>query len=457
MNILFVIDNPAVCRSFEKTFRQLCALNHQVTVLCGQYDKPQTVDRALKACQDELSNFAALPMRRRQKWLRLSNVREMVDYANYLRPLHPTPWESHRWRRQIMFKPVSKALKYSKLANKIFAQQTFLRLLKWLARRIPPDPAILSWLEAHSPDVVVASPYIVPRTGEIDYIQAASVLQIPTVAIVLSLDNLTTKGTFHIIPDAVLVWNEALAEEATAFHDVPEDRISITGAPVFDFWFEMRPSLDFNSFAQKVGIDGRQPYILYLCSSKYISGDETDFIQAFAAALRGNPLTAHINVMVRPHPLNATIWEGFADQNIVIWPQNPVWVDTVQAKQDYYHSIFFSVAVVGVNTSAFLEAAISDKPCVTIRMAQYGFKQSEQGHFRHLLNAGFLEVASGFPEAASVIAEIVVGNDMKKEHRHHFVRDFIRPCGLDRSASELLAKAIESVGMQRGKHRCRYN
>jgi hypothetical protein len=415
------------------------------------------VDRALKACQNELPNFWALPMSGRQKWLRLSNVRQMIDYANYLRPRHPTPWEARRWRRQIMFKPLSKALKYSRLANKVFAYQLVFHFLKSIARRIPPDPAILSWMKDHRPDVVVASPYIVPRTAEIDYVQAARALQIPTVAIVLSWDNLTTKGTFHIIPDAILVWNEALAQEATAFHDVPADKISITGAPVFDFWFDMQPALDFESFARKVGIDEQRPYVLYLCSSRYISGDETAFIQAFAAALRDNPDSAHINVMVRPHPLNATIWEGFTDRNIVIWPKDPGWVDTAQAKQDYYHSIFYSAAVAGVNTSAFLEAAILDKPCVTISIEEYGFKQSEQGHFRHLLQSDFLETTHSFSEAASAIAKIAAGHDFKRRQRQLFVSDFIRPCGLDRSVSEIIAKAIESAGMRKDLHQCSYN
>jgi hypothetical protein len=43
--------------------------------------------------------------------------------------------------------------------------------------------------------------------------------------------------------------NNALTEEVTAYHDVPQDKIIITGAPVFDFWFEMKPTLGFHSFA----------------------------------------------------------------------------------------------------------------------------------------------------------------------------------------------------------------
>ena len=145
--------------------------------------------------------------------------------------------------------------------------------------------------------------------------------------------------------------------------------------------------------------------------------------------------------------MNTAIWDGFEDPNIELWPKDPSWVDTAQAKQDFYNSIYHSIAVVGVNTSAILEAAILDKPCVTMSIAQYGFKQSEKGHFRHLLDADFLEVTHSFSEAASVVAEILAGDDSKKEQRRRFVCDFIRPHGLDRSASEIIAKAIESVAL----------
>jgi hypothetical protein len=449
MNVVFVIDNPAVSRSFERTFRQFCKLGHRVTVLYGNYDRSHTVDRALKACQAELSNFKAMPMLRRKQWLRLSNVREIVDYANYLRPRHPTPWESRRWRRQIIFKPISKMLKYSRTANKLLANLHVFQLLKWMERRIPPDPDIVRWLEAHRPDVVVASPYIVPRTGEIEYIQAARALDIPTVAIVLSWDNLTTKGTFHIIPDAVLVWNDVLVKEARTFHDVPQDKLLITGAPVFDFWFEMQPTLDYPSFCNKVGISADQPYVLYLCSSKYISGDETSFVRTFAKALGSSGDTQKIKVLVRPHPLNSEIWDGVEDESIAVWPRSASWVDTPQAKLDYYHSIYHSRAVIGVNTSAIIEAAILDRPCVTIVDEEYKFKQNGQGHFGHLINAGFMEITHSFAESAAVISAILTGEDSKKKQRRRFVSNFIRPHGLDRSASEIMASAIEAAALRK--------
>ena len=85
------------------------------------------------------------------------------------------------------------------------------------------------------PDVVVASPYIFSLSREVEYVKAARSLGIPTVVVVLSWDNLTSKGTFHVLPDLTLVWNSALAEEAASLHDVPKEKLVVTGAPVFDF------------------------------------------------------------------------------------------------------------------------------------------------------------------------------------------------------------------------------
>ena len=451
MKIVFALHDPAVLRSFEKVIRQLCDRGHQVKVLHGDSyaDKPVVVDRALRACTSELSNFESMPMRLREKWLRLSNVRELIDYANYLRPQHPTPWEARRWRRQIIFKPLSKALKYSRHVNRLFANRRVFQLLKWMERRIPPDPAILRWVKTESPDIVVSSPYILPRTGEIEYIQAARALEIPTIAIVLSWDNLTTKGTFHIIPDAVLVWNDTLVKEATAFHDVPREKMFITGAPVFDFWFDMQPTLDYASFCNKMGIRVDQPYVLYLCSSKYISGDETLFVREFAKALGSGGNTRSMKVLVRPHPLNMEIWDGVADESIAVWPRNAFWVDNPEVKQDFYHSIYYSRAVIGVNTSAIIEAAILDKPCVTIMDEEYNFKQSGQGHFGHLLDADFLEITHSFEESVAVLADILSGKDSKKAQRQRFVTRFIRPHGMDRPASEIMAKAIEAAALRK--------
>jgi hypothetical protein len=120
-------------------------------------------------------------------------------------------------------------------------------------------------------------------------------------------------------------------------------------------------------------------------------------------------------------------------------------VDVPQAKQDYYNTIFHAVAAVGLNTSAFLEAAIVGRPCITIMSERYAEKQTRIAHFQHLLAADFLEVGHGFSEAVGIVAGILKGKDAKASQRRRFVNDFIRPWGIDKPAFELTAKAIEAT------------
>jgi hypothetical protein len=449
LKVLFAFHHPGALRYFEAVVRHLCSMDHRVTVVYGDKKDPLykqapiALDSALNACQAELENFSCEPMLGRKGWLLLANARELLNYANYLRPEHPTPGQAKRAKPAVR-RPLSKALKRSAV-NRLLASEKARKILRQIEPLIPPDQAVTRFLRAERPEIVVASPFIFILSQELEYVKAARALGIPTVVAVLSWDNLTSKGTFHIVPDWTFVWNASLAREATVLHDIPEEKIFVTGAPVFDFWFEMKPSLDRSTFCTKIRIDPNRPFVLYLCSSQFIAGNETLFVRELAGVLAEHPRARGVSLVVRPHPLNALIWKGFEATNVTIWPEKVEWVDVPGAKQEYYDTIFHSAAVLGVNTSAFLEAAILSKPCLTVVDEHYRAKQTGLGHFMHLLDGDFLEIASSIPEAVSLVGEILNGSDAKREQRGRFVREFIRPWGMDRSASKIMAAAIEAV------------
>jgi hypothetical protein len=112
----------------------------------------------------------------------------------------------------------------------------------------------------------------------------------------------------------------------------------------------------------------------------------------------------------------------------------------------YFDTLFHAAATIGVNTSATIEAAIVDRPCLTVLSERYQATQSGRAHFRHLTDAGFLFVAAD-PRAAAVhVAEVLAGADPGREARREFVSTFVRPYGSQALATDVFARAVELLG-----------
>jgi hypothetical protein len=148
-------------------------------------------------------------------------------------------------------------------------------------------------------------------------------------------------------------------------------------------------------------------------------------------------------LLVRPHPYNELKLERLGVPNIRVFPEGGDWPDTDEAKQTYFDTLYYASATVGINTSAMIESAIMDIPCVTIIEDRYRSWQTEMGHFWHLMKGDFLEVHYSYGDAVQAIGRILNGSDSKCEQRRKFVRDFVRPHGLDRSVSAILCTALE--------------
>src|SRR5581483_2349612 len=136
-----------------------------------------------------------------------------------------------------------------------------------LEHAIPTSPEIDRYIRDRKPDVVVATPVVNRASTQVDLLKSARRLGIPAATLVASWDNLTNKGLLKWVPERVFVWNEQQRREAIELHGIPPDRVVATGAPLFDRWFERRPSTDRAEFLGRVGLDPATPYVLYTCSN----------------------------------------------------------------------------------------------------------------------------------------------------------------------------------------------
>ena len=116
-----------------------------------------------------------------------------------------------------------------------------------------------------------------------------------------------------------------------------------------------------------------------------------------------------------------------------------------RAMQGLHECIVHSAAVVGLNTSAELEAAIVGRPVYTVLAGDADADgQSGTLHFHYLLEreGGFVRAANGLDAHIDQLdAELAAPSDPAAIRR--FVGEFLRPHGIDRPVSSLLAEQLE--------------
>ncbi|MEA3226267.1 MAG: hypothetical protein U9Q07_09980 [Planctomycetota bacterium] len=449
MKVLFAGRSVYHFTYYESLIRRLCTAGHSVEMV---YDKKWShgqSDESLRKCLDEYENLVlSWGLRRSDKHRRLIfNTREIRSYTNYLRRAlsdGQSQFYLNRWRSYltplIRFNADKWPLRWLLAREKT---QVFLEKIEaW----VPPDKQIVRSLQEKEPDVVIASPVDMRFSEEVEYVKAAKSIGIPTVALVLSWDNLTTKGLFAVVPDLMLVWNDVHLSEAVSIHKVPASDAVIVGSTFFDKWFDADHLLmSREHLCRRLGIDPGRPFITYLGSSANIARDESWLVERIIAGIRSHPdeKIRQLGIVVRPHPANAKIYERIDADGVVVWPKNGALPESETSQKEFFSTLTHCVGTIGINTSGMIDAIVLDKPCVSAVTEEYQDTQSGAAHFKHLVSSDAVELAQGVDESLKSIETMLSGDDNRKEARKRFVHSFVWPYGNKISAASVAARVIE--------------
>jgi hypothetical protein len=449
LKILFVMEHPGV-GSLMPALRILHGRGHRLQL---GYEALKSVEshRELQDLADDCPGieFAQLPHMGHSGWVALAAwLRRSIDYLRYLEPRYP---QETRLRTRAARKAPKAMRNTAGVAKALgpWAVASLKRSLQAVERCLEPPKHIQAYLAEQQPDVLLLAHLLPIGTPHADYLRAARRLGLHTVFPVRGWDNLTNKGLLRDAPEALLVWNDLQATEAQELHRVPAENVRLTGAPALDAWFEREPSRTREELCREVGLRADRPLVLYVCSSGFVARNEVDFVRSWIERLRARGgVFAEAQFLVRPHPLNAAQWSDVElPDGAQVWPRYGEAPHDEASRDNYFDSLYHSDAVVGINSTAQIESAIVGRPVHTILAEE--FKETQQGtlHF-HYLKAdefGLLHVGRTFDEHAEQLERSLrgEGDDGRNER---FVRRFVRPLGLDRSASEAVAGAIEELG-----------
>ncbi|HEY7603053.1 MAG TPA: hypothetical protein VH760_02240 [Gaiellaceae bacterium] len=458
MRILFQLAFPGYLRMYGSTVRLLAERGHRVLLAYDQPEKRRDdVTVAALEAVENVELVRPLPLPRRPGEAGIERLRATADYLHYLDPRFA---DAPYLRRRLD--------KYLDGRLRMFAGWRYghplgrpaLRLALALEHLVPSDRGVERALSALSPDVVVVSPLIgrsPANRRQTDTVKAARRLGIPTGFAVASWDHLTTKGVLKAQADAAFVWNDIQRRDAADIHRVPPQRVAVTGAQLFDHWFDRRPSATRSEFAAAVGLASDR-YLLYVGSSPNVAPAEREiaFVRDWVQALRQSrrPPLREVGVLVRPHPYSVSDWAevDLSALGGAVAPRTPPHLP-MDADDEalYFHSIHFASAVVGINTSAMLESFVQRRPVLTIRSPAFRETQTGTPHFRELRAAagGALANATTVDEHLAQLEEVLDRPERTAEQIDAFLRAFLRPHGLDRPATPILADAIEALGRSR--------
>ncbi len=197
---------------------------------------------------------------------------------------------------------------------------------------------------------------------------------IPSVCVVMSWDNLYSRGPMSRRPDYLLVWSDEMRRQAEQVHQFPADRTRVVGALQFQPYAAPVTTEELARMRGRVGLGASEPYLAYVCGARTAQYDVEDILE-MAARLAAGPYR-DLRLVVRPHPQGSrTAYESLLDHGILL-DRSPdltdaqtrpeaLDLDAIRHMASFLRGARFVASSWG--TTGLLEACIFDTPSVQLR------------------------------------------------------------------------------------------
>jgi hypothetical protein len=132
---------------------------------------------------------------------------------------------------------------------------------------------------------------------------------------------------------------------------------------------------------------------------------------------------------------------------VVIWHRKDLFPFGEDEAADYFDGLSHCSALVGINTSAMIEAAIAGRPVHTIALPEWRAMQDDFLHFHYLFpeHGGFLRKAGSFGEHVELLGTDIREPSTAAARGHAFAETFLRPLGLSQPATPIFIAHLEAA------------
>jgi hypothetical protein len=335
-------------------------------------------------------------------------------------------------------------------------RRAYMSMEAWLYDGKEFDPV----LARHRPDLVVTgTPGYFP--DDVHLLRACGRLGIPSACVMLSWDNLTSKGYMGAQPDWLLVWSDLMADEAVKYHNYPRNRMLWTGAAQFDHYFHLRDHLDRRAWRRAHAVPEDATMMVYGTINPAILPHEGNILRSIVGAMKAGKFRRRTHLWIRLHPQvvkgvyskNLGPFEDLAGPDVTV-EKPPVQSDKLAwdlPKEDATHlaELLGAADVVATPSSTLvIDAACAGTPIVDVLFDGDGpfeprvrvARLAKYTHYAQILTTGGIAIARSIEEFVRLVEAYAEDPKRDEARRQEMIRQQLG-C-LDGQAGARTAEAI---------------
>jgi hypothetical protein len=404
-----------------------------------------------------------------REWVRtFPETRPLREFPfSYLRRLNELIWD-FRLRppsrmstmRRIRDKNWPLGIRALKLPARAFAALRFHRPFESALERLlltyNRSPEAARRLREWRPDAVVCTDpfsHVEPAV-----INEAKRLGIPTLGIVTSWDNLSTKNRMVYRYDGYVLWSEQMRRDLHCYY--PQARtaeVQVVGAPQFDVFRNPLFAWSREQFCRVHGLEPDRPIIVYALGSP-------NFLKEWHGALRcarrlRDGAFGRAQLIVRPHPMffrhqDVDAFEGLGEGIVLQRTADPALPTSkrTQHRGDvelWVNTFAHADVVVNLSSTVTVDAALFDRPIVNLDFDPEPGRPNQElvrevnhtwTHFKPIAESGGVWLVNDWSELERAVRGYLADPALHREGRK-WIAEYV--CGLtDGRCGERMADAI---------------
>lgn len=293
-------------------------------------------------------------------------------------------------------------------------------------------------------DVVITANYGTEPT-ESRLIRAATRAGVPSVALVPSWDNLTSKGVIGAMPDHLVVWNATMRDEALSLYDFKPAQVHICGALQFDH--------HLRAAKEKPGpvpfpIPNEAPLLMYATITPKYFRYNIEVVEELLSEISAGRLPSETHIVVRLHPQvlydpkfgdDLDRYQALAEhpQVHLSIPEVSAWGPLIAPIRSDFHELISLLrradAILAPASTVAIDAAAVDTPMIGLGFDGHEtlpFERSVQRtfeftHYVSLMKHGAVELAESPAEVSKLFASYLADPTRKSGERRAVVANLL--------------------------------